>query len=313
MKFDDIEQARQRPERLAAVDTSELRDLRQDQHLDRLTRLAVETIGVPAAFVSVIDRDADLYISQTGLSEPIATSRRVEGRTFCHYTLVSDGVLAIEDARSHPILCDVPTVKSMGVVAYVGVPLKSGDETLGAFCVIDRKPRKWTEAEVNTLVSLARVAFGRGALSVERSEGARTETDDFYDEIGPVLFSLFLRVLKERQRATRLLASFVAERWSLWSGQLWRRPGRLASILSEAHDLAVAERERNASTGDAPGSLVELPSCFTESERRILALSYFDGLPVERIAAETSSSVRDVRETLTTAMRKLRREKSRPT
>lgn len=311
MKSDDIEKARQSPTRLAAVAASGLRDFR-DERLDRLTRLAVETIGVPAAFVSVVDHDVDVYISQSGMSEPIASSRRMEGRTFCHFGLVSDGVLAIEDARSHPVLSEVPTVKSMGVVAYVGVPLKSSDnETLGAFCVIDRQPRKWSEVEVNTLISLARAAFEHTS-PVGRERGApQTELDEFYDEIGPVLFSLFLRVLGGRGQATALLTSFVSERWLGWSNGRWRRPGGVASIVQEAHDLAVGQRDSGAARESSEVTL-QLPSTFTETERRILALSYFDGLSVDRIAAETSTSVQDVRSTLMSAMSKLRSDASRP-
>jgi hypothetical protein len=49
----------------------------------------------------------------------------------------------------------VPTVRALGVAAYVGVPLVAGGQAVGAFCVIDTRPRAWTAEDVEVLTELA--------------------------------------------------------------------------------------------------------------------------------------------------------------
>ena len=42
------------------------------------------------------------------------------GTTFCHYAIESDVPLVINDTRAHPVYSKVPTVRSLGVTAYLG-------------------------------------------------------------------------------------------------------------------------------------------------------------------------------------------------
>lgn len=62
----------------------------------------------------------------------------------------------IPDTRADPVYARVPTVKSLGVAAYLGVPLVllSG-EVIGAFCAIDFAPHAWSEAQVLDATDLA--------------------------------------------------------------------------------------------------------------------------------------------------------------
>jgi GAF domain-containing protein len=78
------------------------------------------------------------------------------GRTFCHYAIGSEHPLVINDARADPVYRAVPTVESLGVAAYLGVPLAGPDGLiLGSFCAIDHSPRAWTADEVEVLGELA--------------------------------------------------------------------------------------------------------------------------------------------------------------
>ncbi len=50
----------------------------------------------------------------------------------------------------------MPTVESLGVAAYVGVPLQGPDgQRLGSFCAIDFAPHQWTDTDVEVLSELA--------------------------------------------------------------------------------------------------------------------------------------------------------------
>lgn len=170
----ELDQRRRDPARLEAVERTGLLDSPIEESFDALTRLAARLLRVPASFISILDGERDFYKSQVGFAPPLALARQLSGRTFCHYTLASDDVLVIGDTHSDPLWKTVPTVHTIGVRAYVGVPLKVGDETIGSFCIMDTEPRAWQEDELETLqqlaVSAAREISLRAALAAVRAD-----------------------------------------------------------------------------------------------------------------------------------------------
>ena len=164
------------PARLDAVAQTGLLDSEQEESFDALTRLAARLLKVPVSFVSIIDANRDFYKSQFGFPEALAATRQVFGRTFCHFTLARDEMLVIDDTHSNPVWRAVPTVLSLGVRAYVGVPLKLGSQTIGSFCVMDVKPRRWDDDELEVLRQLAlsagRELSLRALLLAAREEAA---------------------------------------------------------------------------------------------------------------------------------------------
>ncbi len=166
------------PARLNAVHRTGLLDSPAEESFDSLTRLAARLLNVPASFVSILDSGRDFYKSATGLPQTLSEARQLEGRTFCHYTLASDDPLVIGDTYSKPLWRAVPTVETLGVRAYIGVPLKLGSETIGSFCAIDMKPREWHPDEIETLrqiaLSASRELGLRVALAAEQADGAKS-------------------------------------------------------------------------------------------------------------------------------------------
>ena len=167
------------PARLAAVRATGLLDSEVEEVFDRLTRLAVRILGIPAAFISLVDADRDFYKSTCGFGEPLSSSRELNGPTFCHYTIQQKTPLVIPDTAADPVYRTVPTVRTLGVAAYVGVPLIVGGQPIGAFCAIDLKPHRWTEGEVEVLVELAASANRevelRGAVATSRAAFAELD------------------------------------------------------------------------------------------------------------------------------------------
>lgn len=158
------------PGRLSAVRATGLLDSDVEEVFDRLTRLAVTLLGVPAAFISLVDEHRDFYKSACGFGEPLASARELTGPTFCHYAIQSAQPLVIPDTAADPRYRDVPTVATLGVAAYVGIPIVTADgHALGSFCAIDLKPREWTRVDIEVLTELAASAQReielRGALS----------------------------------------------------------------------------------------------------------------------------------------------------
>ena len=135
-------------------------DTPPEESFDRLTRLAAKLIGVPATFISLVDQSRDFYKSCFGFGEPLATTRQLEGRTFCHHAIVSSGPLLIDDTMEDPVFREVPTVQSLGVRAYAGIPLVTDEgQAIGSFCAIDFAPRAWSALDVEILTELAASAM----------------------------------------------------------------------------------------------------------------------------------------------------------
>ena len=146
--------------RLAMVEHSGLLGSDTEDSFDGLTQLAARLLKVPASFISIVGAEHDFYKSQTGFPDGLAQSRTLPGRTFCHYTLAGGDALVIDDTHSDPVWKAVPTVETLGVRAYAGVPLKLEGQVIGSFCVIDMAPRAWTDEDLETLRQLA-ISAGR--------------------------------------------------------------------------------------------------------------------------------------------------------
>ena len=142
--------------RLSAVRATGLLDAAPTAGFDRITRLGATALNVPATFISLVDEHRDFYLSHCGFGEPLASERQLTGQTFCHFTVQRERPLIIPDTRADPVYASVPTVQSLGIAAYLGVPLvlPSG-QTIGAFCAIDFAPRAWSEAQVLAATDLA--------------------------------------------------------------------------------------------------------------------------------------------------------------
>lgn len=166
------------PKRLAAVAALGLLDALPSAGFDRITRLGAAALNVPATFISLVEGHRDFYLSHCGFGEPLASERMLTGQTFCHFTIEGAHPLVIPDTRADPVYANVPTVKSLGVVAYLGAPLVllSG-EVIGAFCAIDFAPHAWSESQVLAATDLASLVVSEIELRQAAFDfAARAET-----------------------------------------------------------------------------------------------------------------------------------------
>jgi PAS domain S-box-containing protein len=198
----DLDAVVRDPARLAAVRETGLLDAPPEEPFDRLTRLAVRLLRVPATFLSLVDEERDFYLAATGFGEPLASTRELAGRTFCHFSVAGaspDRPLVIPDTRADPLYRDVPTVESLSVAAYVGVPLVVDGQAIGSFCAIDTQPRGWTPEEVEVLRELAasaqreielRRALERARQTAETAERARRERDEFLNATSDGVYTI---------------------------------------------------------------------------------------------------------------------------
>ncbi len=145
------------PARLAVLRRTVLQAQTARDAFDRLARIAAAALHAPVALVSLVNAESQVFVGCVGLPQPLATVRELPiSHSFCRYAVVTREPFIVTNARVHPLVHDNPVVEEVGVIAYAGIPLVASDgQALGSFCVIDRQPREWTEAEIALLTDLA--------------------------------------------------------------------------------------------------------------------------------------------------------------
>ncbi len=146
------------PDRLKILKQTQLLDSAPEEAFDRWTRLAARILNAPVSLVSIVDDERQFFKSCTGeIAEPWGSQRGTPlSHSFCKYVVGADANLVVGNAPKDPKLQDHPAVAALGVVAYLGIPLTiSGGYTIGSMCMIDSKPREWTQEQIETLQDLA--------------------------------------------------------------------------------------------------------------------------------------------------------------
>jgi two-component system, sensor histidine kinase len=130
-----------------------------DTGLDTLVALTTRLFDVPIATVSLVDDNKQWFKARVGL-DICETPRR---HAFCAHTILKDQVLVVPDATRDGRFCDNPYVKGPPHLrAYAGAPIRVGDGfRIGALCILDTKPRDFSDDQLRTLSELADLVAGR--------------------------------------------------------------------------------------------------------------------------------------------------------
>lgn len=140
-------------DRLAALrDMGVLNDSRNPR-FDDVVEMARNLFGTDTAALSFIDTDRQWVKSFAGINPGELT--RSEG--VCSLTIQRSELLVIEDLSVDPRFCDRSWVRRIGGARfYAGYPIESVDgHRVGALCLLDSKPRKFSERDHALLRQLA--------------------------------------------------------------------------------------------------------------------------------------------------------------
>jgi serine/threonine protein kinase len=141
-------------QRVAALRRYNVLDSPPDETYDAITRLASRILQVPIALITLIDIDRVWFKSRQGWDDEDG-DRNV---SFCATTDPGTGdPWSITDATRDPRTRDNPLVtEGPQVRAYAAAPLTTHDgHNLGALCVFDKRPRPFTDIELENLKDLA--------------------------------------------------------------------------------------------------------------------------------------------------------------
>lgn len=121
-----------------------------------LTRLVQRILGVPAAAITLIDRDTQYLKAKQGFD--VSCTPRSDA--VCDIVVRSGKPLIIGDMQKDIRVASNPAVTGpMGLRAYAGAPLTTqAGYHLGALCGLDTEPRSFSSDQIDILTSLASLA-----------------------------------------------------------------------------------------------------------------------------------------------------------
>jgi hypothetical protein len=239
---DSIDALGYRPERHRAFTAGLLAEA-EDEMLQSIVKEAARDLSAPIALVNLVLEEIQFFKAHYGLPKDLAAARGTERDvSFCQF-VVRDGV---------------HLVKHHDIQSYLGLPVVFNDVIVGSLCVIDTKPREFSEAEHKTLRELAD-RVNKRLVELDQSQRA-THAKMLNEAAVPALAELgeMLSLIQKGAMAGPLtmaaLASFFRLVEHSVSGE-YTPPEHLQRSLKAAH-VALDECEDNfynieANAGDA--------------------------------------------------------------
>jgi diguanylate cyclase (GGDEF)-like protein len=141
-------------DRLAALRSYDVLDTAFEKSFDNIAHLAAKLTGSPMSLVSFVDADRQWFKARHGLE----VSEVPREFAFCaHAILQPHEALVVPDTLLDPRFADNPMVLGEPEIRfYAGQPLVNSEGfALGTLCIIDREPREFSDADRETLMTLA--------------------------------------------------------------------------------------------------------------------------------------------------------------
>jgi len=151
----------------------ELASAQENRRLDRLTRLAQRLFGVSVATVTMLDRDTQWFLAHAGFEADAAP----RAHSPCNATVAAAGTVVMEDLSAdrryagHPMVAGDPHLRF-----YAGHPIETpGHEPVGTLCILDERPRPFSEDDRALLSELAAWAQDELVRSEELDRAAEVQ------------------------------------------------------------------------------------------------------------------------------------------
>jgi sigma-B regulation protein RsbU (phosphoserine phosphatase) len=157
---------------LAAGERTALPGARPEEPFDHVTRLVAMILGTPLASVMVAGGRSSSRSICPGAPGPAGRQSPGE-QSLCQYVIDSRDKLVLDDARLDSRAIASCLIESASVIAWAGFPVCAPDgHVVGALCVADHLPRRWSAGDVEILETLAHIASDKVALQVALIRGA---------------------------------------------------------------------------------------------------------------------------------------------
>lgn len=170
MSFDGDDVREDRRQR--ATESLGLTEPVRNPQLDRITRVARAMFGVQMSSITVMDHDRALFPGRGGFGADEI------GRTDtpCHLVVDSGEIVTTDDALADPRFDDVAAMAANDMHFYIGHPLRDrSGNVVGSFCLIDKEPRTFSDAERGEFEDLAAWAQGELLADAEAMRARATQ------------------------------------------------------------------------------------------------------------------------------------------
>ena len=132
--------------RLQQLIALQVLDTPNEPFFDSMTARLVRVFEVPMAFIAFIDGQREWFKSQVGLPDEIAEARYApRALSICAHTVASNELLVVEDISRDKRFANNPLLKGRGLRFYAGMPLRVNKFPIGTICLLDTKPRRFSE------------------------------------------------------------------------------------------------------------------------------------------------------------------------
>jgi GAF domain-containing protein len=130
-----------------------------DPVLDAFTDSVRRALGTPIAAITLIRHDTQTMMAVSGMVRVVLP----RDQAICDTTIRTPGHLIVEDTTTDVRFADYPVVTGpLGVRSYAGCPIQSPDGyRIGALCVMDTEPRRFTALDIELLHGLAQLVQER--------------------------------------------------------------------------------------------------------------------------------------------------------
>ncbi len=151
------------PHRLVALHALNILDSSPDVRFDCITSFATEKLDVPICLITFIDAERQWFKSMCGIdATEVHRDISICAHAICEITNnhprgrifeVSD---TLDDSRffDNPQVVNKPWVRS-----YIGFVLQTDSGmNVGTFCLVDKRPRKFDDDEIDLIIELGSMA-----------------------------------------------------------------------------------------------------------------------------------------------------------
>lgn len=212
-----------------------------EQPFDRITELASRIFQAPISLISLLTEDKQWFKSCVGLTGELLTERSTKrDESICQHVLLDGEPLVIEDTHLDQRFKHNPLVIQHQIRFYAGAPIiTKNHHIIGTLCIIDVKPRSFTEDELQTLVDLSKWVNTEIELRADLLE--RTMNEQSIRTLYEVTSN---NCLSFHEKLKRLL-KIGCERFRLTDGNISKITGDVYEILQ-----TISKSSKFRKTGD---------------------------------------------------------------
>ena len=143
-------------DRLEQLFALHILDSPNEEFFDHMAARLTRIFQVPMAFIAFVDRDREWFKAQVGLPDDVALARAApRALSICSHTVTANEMLVVEDIARDRRFANNPLLKERGLRFYAGTPLRLNKLPVGTICLLDLKPRRFSEENRRLLQIMA--------------------------------------------------------------------------------------------------------------------------------------------------------------